>query len=321
MHTYFLGDAEVGSYAADLAARLVHLGEQAPRTWVSLGISGDKMTAEILKRVLGTSAEPDAIHSVAFDRTKKEVISREDGELPSDLGDRSVLVIDAAIHSGASMRHLVEALNARGCRSLLSYSLVVKITSEFVPCYFGLMIGEHDRAFFQLDRIPNNRLLQRAPFGAVRMLREDDIRREPDFLTCGVKSIDRMTYGDLWYDTRTKGSHVYLYEIGGEVAGYIHFKRTPENRLFIDLIANGVAFQGQGIGGVLMRWAETYARAARMTAIDLWSIEARMGFYSHHGYVAQGERMDLGGEGEVYHLMRRRLLYNLKPQDLHVQAA
>lgn len=321
MHTYFLGEAEVGAYATDLAALLVELGIEAPKVWVSLGISGDKLTDEILARVNGTSAEPQVIHRVGFDRAAKSVSGRDGDGLPAALGDAAVLVIDAAVHSGASMRHLVDALSAAGCRNVLSYSLVVKITSEFVPCLFGLMIGEHDRAFFQLDRIPNNRLLRKPPFGSVRLLREDDVHRDPDCLICGVQSIDRMSYGDLWYFIKTQGSHVYLYEIGGQVAGYIHFKKTPGNRLFIDLIANGEAYRGKGIGGVLMRWAETFARAARMSAIELWAIEQRVGFYERQGYEPLGDRMDLGGTGEVYHLMRRRLLYNLKPEGLHEQAA
>ncbi|MGU3452421.1 GNAT family N-acetyltransferase [Methylobacterium sp. 391_Methyba4] len=325
MHTFFLGEAEVGAYAADLAARLVQIYKEdpasVPKVWVSLGVSGDKLTDVLLDKVTGTEVSPDLIYRAAFDRGSNEAVGRDGDELPRDLKDATVLVIDAAIHSGMSMRHLVDALSARSCDTILSYSLVVKVTSEFVPSLFGLMIGEHDRAFFQLDRIPNNRLLKKPPFGSVRLLRQEDIERSPDHVSCGVPSIDRMTFGDLWYYTKTQRSFVYLYEIGGKVVGFIHFKRLDGQRLFVDLVASHTAVQGQGVGGVLMRWAETYARAARMAAIELWAIDGRVGQYERFGYGKTGESMHLGGEGELYHHMRRKLLYNLKPDGMDEKAA
>lgn len=312
MHTHFLGTAEVKAYAADLVARLIELGAAAPKVWVALGISGDKMAEVILDAVDGTPLAPTSINRAAFDRTTRSVDARQDTPLPSNLGDEAVLVIDGAIHSGTSMRHLVEVLHGAGCANVMSYSLVMKATTEFVPSHFGLIIGEHDRAFFQLDRIPNNRLTSKAPFGAIRRLREDDVHAA--FLSTGVDSIDRLSYGDLWYDVRTTASHVYLYELGGRVAGLVHFKLVGNGRLFLDLIATEQARQGSGVGGALMRWVETFARASRMQEIRLWAIEERRDFYSGRGYEPLGDSMDLGGE--VYHLMRRKLLYNLKPEGM-----
>lgn len=321
MRTHFLGKAEVGAFAADLAARLVDLHTTsptaAPKVWVSLGVSGDKLTAVLLDKVEGTPAAPTLIYRAGFDRSTSTPSGRDGDELPTDLQDAGVLVIDAAVHSGSSMRHLIDALSARSCTTILSYSLVVKVTSEFVPSLFGMMIGEHDRAFFQLDRIPNNRLLTRPPFGSIRLLREDDIKRTPDYVVCGVPSIDRLTFGDLWYYIKTQGSQVYLFELGGRVVGFIHFKQLAGNRLFVDLLASHREVQGQGIGGVLMRWAETYARAARLSSVELWAIDDRVAFYEWLKYEKTGETMDLGGAGELYHHMRRRLLYNIKPEGMN----
>lgn len=317
MHTHFLGDAQVRAYAEDLVARLREQGTEAPRTWVTLGISGDRMAAVILDLVEGTPLEPTDISRAAFDRTSRAVTTRDGTPLPHGLGETAVLVIDGAIHSGASMRHLAEALHSGGCGNVMSYSLVMKSTTEFVPSHFGLIIDEHDRAFFQLDRIPNNRLTAKAPFGAIRRLSEDDARAS-GFLTTGVASIDRLEYGDLWYDVRTTGSHVYLYELGGRTVGLVHFKAIGDGRLLLDLIATDKARQGSGVGGALLRWVETFARASRVREIRLWAIEDRRNFYAARGYEGLGDRMDLGGE--VYHLMARRLLYNLKPEGMQAAA-
>lgn len=325
MHTHFLGETEVGAFAADLAARLVDLHQKSPETapkiWVSLGISGDKLTSILLDKVEGTPAQPTLVYRAGFDRASKIASGRDGDALPMDLHDAGVLVIDAAVHSGTSMRHLIDALSARSCATIVSYSLVVKVTSEFIPSLFALMIGEHDRAFFQLDRIPNNRLLTKPPFGSIRLLREEDIQRTPDFVACGVPSIDRMTFGDLWYYVKTQGSQVYLFELSGRIVGFIHFKRLSGDRLFVDLIASHADVQGQGIGGVLMRWAETYARAAKLSSVELWAIANRVPFYEGRGYKKLGETMNLGGEGEQYHLMRRRLLYNIKPEGMDAYVA
>jgi hypothetical protein len=63
---------------------------------------------------------------------------------------------------------------------------------------------------------------------------------------------------------------------------------------------------------MLMRWVENWARNKRLLAIDLFSIEERVGFYQGLGYEVLGEKpLQLGKE--VYIKMRRKLLYNLNP--------
>ena len=316
MHTYLIGDDEVRRYGADFMKRLEGLGASTPEIWFSLGVSGDKIAAEFIRDHAGSPALPTQLIRVGYDRKNKTVGVRDGGPIPDDLTDKPILIIDAAIHSGASMRHLADELSRHKANCVLSYSLVVKKTSEFIPNYFGLVIEEHDRVYFQLDQYPNNRLKSEAPFGNLRLLREEDVHRIPGTLTCGVPSIDKTSMADLWYSTRTQNALVYVYEICNEIVGFVHFKHQNSGKLFLDLIACDRKVQDKKVGGLLMRWVETFARSSKCTAIELWSISDRVGWYEKHGYNLLGEaKLDLGG-GEVYEKMSRRILYNVKPIEL-----
>jgi len=61
-----------------------------------------------------------------------------------------------------------------------------------------------------------------------------------------------------------------------------------------------------------MRWAETCGRNAHCGAIELWGVDDRKEWYEKRGYGACGEALVL--DGTRFHLMRKKLLYNL-PDD------
>lgn len=315
MHTYLLSDDEIRRYGLDFVSRLESLGDSAPKAWITIGISGDKIAAEILKNSPSSTVRPTQVYRVSFDRKSRAIIMRDGDQLPSN-NNGPILVIDAAIHSGSSMRHVVDALFKNNNREILSYSLVVKKTSELIPNFFGILIDEHDRVFFQLEHFPNNRLRTRKPFGVLRTLREDDIRRAPNCLTVGVPSIDKTSFSDLWYYVKTQHSNVYVYEVAGRIVAFLHFKYQNFGKLYLDLIACDASVQGMHIGSILMRWAESFARSAKCVAIELWAIENRVSWYAGRGFeVVTGEIMNLGG-GEKYQKMSRRILYNVKPVEL-----
>ena len=257
---------------------------------------------------------------LGFDRDKKAMTLRDDDGIPSIAG-LTVLLVDSAVHSGSSMRHVTEQLIKDGAKCVLSYTLVLKRTSEFIPSFFGLLIDEHDRAFFQLEAIPNNRLHSKRafsmgrPLGQLRLLRADDVDRKPNHLDVGVPSIDKVTFADLYYGAQTASMKVYVYEIGNEICAFIAFKNR-NGTLFVDTVATDKKLHGAGIGGLLMRWAESVARSTKCTSVELWAIEERMSFYKVFGYEpVSNEVMNLG-EGEKYAKMIRRILYNVKPHEL-----
>lgn len=316
MHTYLLSDDSIRRYGLDFVARLEKLGDQIPRLWVAVGVSGDKIAASFIEQSPDSVAIPQQYMRVAFNRKTKSISVRDDDKIPDNLRDQPVLIIDAAIHSGASMRNVADELTRRGANIILSYSLIVKKTSEFIPNYFGMVIDEHDRVFFQLDQFPNNRLRNKLPLGCLRSLREDDVNRKPSTLEVGLPSLDKLSFGDLWYSVKTQNSNVYVYEVDGQVVAYVHFKYQNSGKLFLDAIGCDKQVQDKHIGSLLMRWIETFARSSKCSTMEMWAIDNRVDWYKERGYeVVPGEHLDLG-DGEQYTKMRRRILYNVKPLEL-----
>jgi hypothetical protein len=180
-------------------------------------------------------------------------------------------------HTANVMRHVADELTRRGANMILSYSLIVKKTSEFIPNYFGMLIDEHDRVFFQLDMYPNNRLRNKLPLGCLRTLREDDVNRDPSTLNVGVPSLDKLSFGDLWYSTKTQNANVYVYEVAGKIVAFVHFKYQNSGKLFLDAIACDKSVQGDHLGSLLMRWFESFARSSKCSTMELWAIDNRVG--------------------------------------------
>lgn len=312
MITHFIGDPEVARYAQDLADRLVDLGGDFPRTWLTIGESGEEIAAEIL--ILLPEPQKKAVKFIrlGYERSDNQ-ITYLDGYDECELDKNgTVLVVDSSVHSGTTMAAVVKSLHDLGVSHILSFALVLKRGVCFIPNFLGLLIDDHDRALFKLEKYANNRLCKKKPFGTLRKLNQTDVHLTPDHIDSGVLSIDKMTWGDLWYEKNAKGTHVYVYELEGKIKSFISFKAQPSGSLFIDAIATSSELHGAGIGGVLLRWAESWARSANCKEVTLWSIDdpVRIGLYQHFGFALTGEMLDLGG-GEKYKHMRRVLLYNL----------
>lgn len=247
---------------------------------------------------------------ITYDRSTDKLTALDGETIPDDLSDTKVFLIDSAVHSGATMRAVATNLARRGA-SLMTYSLVLKRTSEFIPSFFSLLIDEHDRALFQLQKLPNNRL--QTPFGYLRAINADDVKRTPNALRTSVASIAKITFGDLYYDKIAHDGLVYLYEQDNEIRGYVHFTCQPHGILAIDTILTDQAHVGKGIGGAMMRWAETFARSRRCTSIELWSIENQRDFYLNQYFELTDDKPIYLGDGETYYRMTKRVLYNVKP--------
>lgn len=312
MITHFIGDTEVTRYAQDLADRLTGLKDDCPLIWLTIGESGEEIAAEILPLLSEGLRKKIKFIRLGYSRTDNK-FSFEDTFNWNELEkDSVVLVLDSSVHSGVTMAAVVKELHDQGISDILSYALVIKRGACFIPNYFGLVIDDHDRALFRLEKYSNNRLCKKKPFGTLRKLNEADVHHTPDHIESEIPSIQKMTWGDLWYEKKAKSSQVYVYELNGEIKAFISFKVQQQNALFIDAIAASTELKGAGIGGVLMRWAETWARSANCNEVNLWSIDDpdRIGFYEHYGFTLTGEALDLGSN-EKYKHMRRVLLYNL----------
>lgn len=312
MITHFIGDAEVNRYAKDFAERLVSLDSDFPLIWLTIGESGEEIAADILQLLPESRFKQVQLIRLGYNRTDNHILY-EDGFIWTDLDqDSIVLVVDSSVHSGTTMAAVVKELHNQGISQILSYALVLKRNSCFIPNYFGLIIDDHDRALFKLEKFANNRLCKKKPFGTLRKLNQNDVHLTPDHIDSGVASIDKITWGDLWYEKSAKSSQVYVYELNGRIKAFISFKVQQQNALFIDAIATSADLIGTGIGGVLMRWAETWARSANCNEVTLWSIDEpkRIEFYERFGFTLTGETLTLG-INEKYKHMNRVLLYNL----------
>lgn len=311
MITYYLGDAEVKGYAQDLANRLS--ADPFPGVWVALGQSGNKMAAMAAELLPDEFRRRLRVIRATWDRTSCSVEFLDSFEA-IDLATVQVLVVDSAIHSGASMLAVCERLAEIGAKNVLSYSLVLKRSSCFIPTFFGVLIGDEDRSYFQLDELPNNRLMKGKAFGYIRPIRDDDINREK--LECGVDAVN-TSFGELVYENKARKSSVYLYMHGPDVCGYVNFC-IREGRLLINTLASGRQYQGQGVGAALARWAETFARPCRCELIELWAINDKVKFYERLGFaIVDGKKIDYD-KTTSFRFMRRKILYNTKEHAMNI---
>ncbi|HZM06147.1 MAG TPA: GNAT family N-acetyltransferase [Candidatus Saccharimonadales bacterium] len=306
LYTYFLGREEIKAYATDFAQRLLAFGEQFPYIWCTLGYSGEELAIVVAESLPHEIRMKIQIIPINYDRDRRKILFQNPHDKKAFRSEEAVLVMDSSVHSGSTMLAAFNKLLGLSVKNICSYSLVLKRGSCFIPNLFGLLIQEYDRAYFLLDRIPNHRII---PFGALRTLVQSDTKRRQKRIRSGLSSIDKMTWADLWYETKTAGKTVFVYEESGKILAFISFL-IKKGHLFIDAIAVDKNQQGRGLGGHLMRWAETSARIACCSKIKLWAIDNRVKFYQEKaGFTLRSEQLDLGTE--KYRQMERTLLYNM----------
>lgn len=254
------------------------------------------------------------IEQIYYNRTTRRVSLRDEIDIPEITEGTNALIIDGAVHSGTSMRAAYSEVARRGASEIVSYTFVLKKTSCFIPNYFGVLIDEHDRPYFQLQSIPNNLLREQPPFASLRRISADDVTSQPRFIDTNVDSISRTSIGDLWYSDQTEGSIVYVYEHRNVIIGYISF-RVSDAVLYVELIAIDDSCRGKGLGGPLMRWAVSYARATCCTSMRLRAHSERIGFYERLGFQQTGESITISGR-ERYLTMERKIIYHGNPAKL-----
>ncbi len=313
MITHFLGRYEVRAYSRDFARRLVNLDVKVPSLlptlWCALGQSGFKMATTILEQLaaIGHQSIVDKIEiAVAqYDRAANSIVFVDP---PEAFKARDALVIDSAVHSGRSMAALVTELRKLNVASTLTYGLILKSGSTIVPNFFGVIIDDKDRTYFELPEIPNNRLHnQKPPIGTLRKIDEDDIHKDLGIVGA---PFDGITMGDLIYDRDANSSKVYCFENNDEIMGFVSFRKKAST-IFIDALATVKKYRDMGVGGALLRWAETWARSQKCTTIEFWAYEPAIHTYTSHNYEFVDEVWRDLGNGRRYRMMRKSILYNI----------
>jgi GNAT superfamily N-acetyltransferase/pyrimidine operon attenuation protein/uracil phosphoribosyltransferase len=307
-----LGVEEVKAYARDLATRLLGLGQSFPKTWFLLGLSGQVFADVVFDELetalqnwdgdLNVDLNDVQIVRVSCNRESKDVKFVDAFDITKAV-EHSCVLLDSAVHSGHTMLAVYNRLRDVGFTDVITYTLLLKRNAIMIPNFFGVLIEENDRCLFQLDSIPNNRLAKSPPFGVLRELSASDAKRP--FLNTGTAAVD-TTFSALLYE-QERGSKVFVYEHQKEICGVLSFQKNGKT-VFIDLIANSENYRKKGVGGAMMRWAETWARSTNCEAIELWAITDRIDFYKKRKFVELDRLLDLGDS--QYRLMRRKLLYN-----------
>jgi GNAT superfamily N-acetyltransferase len=306
--THYLGRDEVAAYCRDFADRLVALGSDFPRFWFPIGESGVKIAEEVY-HILPEDYKSSIVITTVYCERNSGVVNYEDDLSDVTFDNATVLLIDSAVHSGHTMKKAADDLWKRNCLNIITYTLMLKATSGLVPNYFGVVVAERDRVYFQLDSMPNNRLSNRAPFGILRLIQLEDVNR--DIGDIGEPFGSDLKIGDFLYDRATRGYHPYIYEHNNQIAGIVVFGKN-RNTLFIDLWATVLRYRGKGVGNATLRWAETWARSRKCEFIELYAYSKAIPIYEHYNYMKmKGKDIDLGNS-QKYSLMRKRILHTFK---------
>ncbi|MBI4027617.1 MAG: GNAT family N-acetyltransferase [Verrucomicrobia bacterium] len=318
MKTYFLGKEETNAYLLDFLGRLQEI-KPIPTVWCPVTESG----AELLRALLGLIPEkyPELLsQTVVFPievENGSENIRFSKGDPAPAIRGKSVLLLDGAIHSGRMMSKCAEEILRHGPEELSSYSLFVKQHSIFIPTIWGVMIDEADRAYFLLNKIPNNRLnAGKKGQLPLQIQRLDSKHLSQPPIVSNVKSMDRMTWGDRLFQMKvTDGTTcTYVLERTGQIVGFLTVHPFDgSGGLSIDEVVVDSKAQAHGYGGVLVRFADTLARQSNHRLVRLNAIKEKTGFYEKFGYqqVSGAETIKL--DDEEYQPMERKVLYHQAP--------
>lgn len=321
MITHFLGVEEVAGYLRDLVTRLESC-EQVPTVWCAMTDSGVELVPHLVKAVQAVA--PDLAETVQLISV---YCNDESGGLRFDVGDmvkgvvegKHILLFDAAVHSGSTMTKALAELRQLGASEVTTYTLVLKQGSHFIPSLWGVMVNDPDRAYFLLESIPNNRLTthknDHRPYFHMRHLCEADLSLPP--IKSTVASLDRVTWGDRWFDMVESGQsrRTYLLENCAGVVGYLTVHEDSDNAFVIDEVAVSEDHQKKSYGGILMRFADTLARQSDALKIRLNAISNKVQWYGGFGYRVVAGRDPIPLEKEQYVPMERVLLYHLQRHD------
>jgi len=314
MRTVYLGEEEVYAYLRHLVGCFLDPKTQMPKTdtplvWCPIGGSGSVLV-KLLCKLDRTGSLGKTVRVVRLDYDRdRNVVVFTDGKAQAAraIKNQRVLVMDSSVHSGETLYNALQAVRRLWPTDVCSYSLVLKAGASTVPNYFGTVIGDHDRALFLLTEMWNNAVM---PFGCLRMLREDDIQRP--YIHTGDPEYDKWSWADHWYEIKSGGAmRVYVYESQGKIAAILKFKLVERGELFIDLVAVSKKRKGEGLGGHLVRWAETQARLASCTHVTACADERKVAWWEKLKYERVVGKDPIKAENTQFHWIKRKLLYNL----------
>jgi GNAT superfamily N-acetyltransferase len=316
MYTYYLGIEEVRAYLRELLGRLL-ASKPMPTVWCPMTESGVQLLEQLIDVIKKEAPGlPKKVKVLSIYPDSKNEGLRFSSPAPSkDLRRRHVLLFDAAVHSGKTMAKAVRSIREYGAAEVCTYTLVLKRGSSFIPSLWGVMVNDQDRAYFLLERTPNNRLTthlsETFPYLHLRRLAEEDMGQPP--VKCKLASMDRVTWGDRWFDMAEgdRSGCTYLLETSAGAVGYLTVHHDSAGCMVIDEVAVDQRQRNRGYGGVLVRFADTLARHGGCSKVRLNAISNLVKWYGRFGYKVVPGRNLIRLDDEKYQPMERRVLYHL----------
>ncbi|MGD0094256.1 MAG: hypothetical protein ABSE73_30480 [Planctomycetota bacterium] len=312
----YLGEEEVNAYLRHLIGCFLDPKTDTPKTdaplvWCPIGVSGSILAQQLYKLDKqdrsGCLGDKVQVVRLDYDRDKAMVVfSDGKAQAAKAIKNQRVLVMDSSVHSGETLYHALQAVKRLAPADICSYALVLKAGASTVPNRFGAVTGDHDRALFLLKEMWNNAVM---PFGCLRMLREDDVGRP--YIRTKKNEYDKWSWEDHWYEMKLDRSvRVYVYENQGTIVAVLKFKLIEGGELFIDLVAANKDGE-KGLGGHLVRWAETQGRMSRCTHVTACADKRIIGWWERQYYERDVSKRPIKAERTQYIWIKRKLLYNL----------
>jgi hypothetical protein len=257
----YLGREEVSGYLGDLLERLNDFAV-FPTVWCPLTPSGNQLVKFLLAQIDKT--RPDLLDRVIvvpiYINDGRKKISFGERNPVRELAGKNVLVFDSVIHTGSTMGMAVDEVMKRGAKTVASYGLAVKRGSTFIPTLWGLMLDDADRVFLLLNNIPNQKLHSgKRKISPVCIQQLSELHLDSPKVTCGVASMDRITWGDRFFDMKSSEQERFSYVLraGEKIFGYLTVHRAKANCLMVDEIAVAKNQHDKGFGSILIRLAHT----------------------------------------------------------------
>ena len=313
MVSNFLGKEEVFAYLSDFLNRLGNF-ESFPTLWCPVTPSGNELLNSLLD-IIGEKY-PQLLDQISVlnisigDNTDR---IKFDTKFPSRaISGKNVLVFDSVIHSGSTMEQAVAEVMDYGAKSVSTYAVVVKRGSGFLPTMWGAMIDDMDRVFLLLGEIPNQRLhsgKRKIRSVHIQKLNEGHLERPP--VICGFKPMDRITWGDRYFDMKSseQGRVSYVLQAGKRIQGYLTVHRASNDCMMVDEIAVKKSLREKGFGSILIRFAHTLARQSCCHSVRLFAFEKEVDFYERNNY-RKLEGKSICAEGDQFFLMERTIIHS-----------
>jgi hypoxanthine-guanine phosphoribosyltransferase/GNAT superfamily N-acetyltransferase len=251
---------------------------------VSVGKSGKEFIARLRKRLAPSENAQLTVHDIELGEKGKTIQDRN----IDALANRSILVCDSIVNSGATLRNARQHFLARGAKEVRTLTAVLREGAEFIPNFSAMTVGKRDEVFFGLPHYPVPTYAK----GCVRALQESDRGVTID---TDAKYMDPHLEDYVYHASADPNYKAFVVEPvdSSTPVGIVAFRLEGNGHAFIDAWLVSKVHEGQGYGSALMRFFDNYTRGAGLQGIRMLAIQEEVPRYERMGYVATSRKVQL----------------------------